>query len=1807
MYALQSSNTADETHQSLTNYSEAKIQVYMDTKPAFRWHRHVLGCGYVVASMASSVYYLGTLEPASRNDMLWVDYTQNGTQALLVDLVNQLLATGVESLDVLAPRACTNKTYVESAATTHVFPAYARRLVLADLTSLATAVPNLRSLAGAASMNMPTQYCYVDLNRTFEVAHTEARQVRCAAQYRDNGAVYMETVLRNQVWDEFMHNFGGDGGLFTIVIETWLQAVPTGQAWIAATASARATTSVDQEISYWQRHGLTYFKLQWHNQWQTGIGESVAVENALGLRSAVLLKRTPFQTTAFTSIVLNWMPFFDLYFLAPVNRSLIRAASNSITQAPAIDVQDFFYLQGVYSPTTGDPQDQTALLQTQIGPFFSVDAYVIAPPPALLGLFEAFESLVFSDDATLERLDAIPPADFHPTPSSWSTNNTSDQLFYGGSPLCTNRRGLPFVQDTFGFADSCFHQRPLTVTVDKYSGLFATLATGDNVVATCALQSSDACHRYLSTLVEVARMTRSSLLAETLPAAIDATIRLNISLMQLAASAGAMNWTLLTDSILESSFSFFGWVGIHDWVVGMREVVSFQGDARPSLVLLSAADSPISVTSSATSVSSATRLVYVLVLYTVALIGLVALGTIVGVCVLPANQVDAYNLVWFNRIVSSIWIGRPLVFVRGVAAILLLGTTQLSLTTAHRRTRFEFTPRRWPMTCVVAGEATWALYAAQDFVTIVADRRTTRHCTLATCISAWFALVVLESVAPVKPTGLLDRQCTAKNMDQTLDCTGSLLRLGSLDRVWVVLAILGAATVASLGMGTLYRLRFPNMARTKPPPRHLLGVADHYLATAMPDGDDGQQRRWALDKVACLMAGLVSLVWRDILYTFDVKLWVLHREQQNKQKQLTRGSTMTFAMHIQRNGIVRPVEGPTSQPKLVSRQSYRRWLKPMAVGLGTAYAIGSIAGCVSYLQVSKVALANDLLWATFNMTGANAFLGLYVHSQLLLGVDQVSFSLHTDAINVDGSFDTNTNGRRLATNVGGLLQYDSQLTRLEKAIAGLRATDGCEAPWIFTQYCYVDFDRRWEMANSATRQRRCDAMVANGAVYLDSMLRNVPFDAFDACWGNAFDSAVAADLEETIDGRAWLKTVSSSSRLTLSNEAALWRSYGLATFVTQWQNFKRIGLVHTYAVQTAMGSSHVFSIQHQESSFRLREQTTFKMHWGLANDLMALGPNSSAAGRSLVRSSARFAFANGSTPAALMIQNGTLTTPLASSLALLGDVLGPFGSIDMHFVPCPRAAKDAVRTVNRALRTTLATQHAAQVAYRQISDPSASMYPAPKAWTDANFFTVGGDLLCPEVNYYAGFTIAYGLATLVSGDVQCNSMLTSAAVGATRESLLTSIVLANATNASVDDMARSCAQDVVFESTCMLFLTQAATFITAYMQPQLDGLLPHLQAATVAIQTTNVELIQFGQVTPSSPVQLYRLPLLRRENDEFAVFAWLFLIDWAMGFREAVSFQGDVGSIAVLTEFATTQYQANGAEEPTTIAFYLRNTVVYITAMMIAIASIVLVYVGLSHGRIEVLNLLELQRVGAMVWIGRPLLVVRSLTAVALLSTSTLELTFNGYLSFFHVVQDPWYTTLLAANEVTWLVAIVNDIAMAWTQEYTIYYATINSLFVWLVVVALSFASPIGHTMTIAQTCDMTHVDFQIVCSSGTLAIGYVSRVVTVVGVVLGCNVLCFAAARRMLPPPAPSKINSIFVYAGARYLFVTTDWIVRDVYYMDRVSAMLNGILTLRSSQTMFGIDIKLWRAFRVDLQDNGADDLATKHCLPVTLGQDI
>ncbi|KAF0695060.1 Aste57867_14098 [Aphanomyces stellatus] len=1732
-----------------------------------------LGCVYVCFSMASSIAYVNLLNPSFANDLWWINYTATGDQALVVDLYNAILAThsNSTSFDILAPQSTMmDITYSTTGTTTLVNPTYIRRLLLTELTSVDYAVVALRSLLPYTTMILPTLTCWVDLNHEFEMAHTARRQQRCTDHYRQNGAVYLETVLRNQVWADFSATWSDDGGPFMTTIQAWLETVPSGQQWLATTSIARDTTTVAQEVAYWRANHITSFTLQWHNIWQAGITESIAIENALGVTQAIALKSIPNVRATWTSSTMNWLLLNDFSDVSWLNRSLIRSATNSFAQPPALNLEDDYGLQDA----NGDYVAQVAAFRTTVGPFLAVDMLYIAVPVEVIALHDAYRVTLSkarnSNPSVDGAMAAIQSMDLTPVPPSWIVDPAI--LFYGGNPMCLNGEPMPYVQEAFNFYDGCASQQPLTTTVDATSGTFASLVLAKNlsIASTCDIQTllpTTECVKYITTTTDF--------LDATLPSPEPATLSistLNIRLMQFTLKD--TNWTLVTQPVLGDSdaWAFYGWVMVYDWIVGKREVVSFQGDVS-SLVLISAADSPQLFVSSATSVNSATRGIYYLVVYTsVVLVG-VALACFFCLS-LCRFRMHGVHLFWFNRVVSFTWVGRPLVFVRGITATLVLCTANMTLVSHPHHTGFQLTPRPWLDTLLLASEATWVSYAAVDFFTVLTHRVTRSYAPWSSFL-AWVTLVLIEWLAPVTPTASLTRLCVSEDMFKSVACTCGSLQIGSFHRVLLLVAGQGAAMVGSIVVSCAVT------SSSDEATRHSIGVADFYFAPRLASDDNVV---WSLDKVSCLMAGQVPL---HSDYMFDVKLWVLRRVTHKAGYDSSTRCPIHLATTL----------STSLTPTALAVQS---WKHVCRACLGIAYAVGAVVGCVSYIQVTTVNLSNDLFWATANVSGTLGFTASWWNRQLVLGVTQDIMAMNTDAVNLDGSFDNGdaTNKVKGARNFGPMVQ-STDLTSMEAVIAGLRKTDGCTVPWIFTQYCFVDFNQRWEMANSAARQERCQSMTANGAVFLDAILRNVDFEQFYTCWGPAFDIAFGTELQMTSVGQTWQVMISSAAKLAPQDEIAVWKSHQITHFVTQWQNFKQIGLHNSYSVRNAYGVSYPFTLQDQTSTFRLDLQTTYKMYWGLANDLLAvMAPNTtSLSGQSLIRSSPNFAFVNTSIESVLMT-NGTLNAPLGSIFTLLEtEALGPFGSVDMYFIPCPIEAKTAARHVIDALRTSLAHDSASQIAYMNLVYPPNNFFPVPKAWTDLGFRTVGGSLLCREITpsnpmahgvfeNFPGVPIAQGMLWLTSWDKLCSYISTTAMVSPTQEFLVAALILSKMTHASSEDIDDTCARGPSNNDLCCAFLNHTLAFVSTYMAGQLDGLTSVIEVATESIQSLNVSLVQFGQPYVYAPVQLYQLNVLDPTQVEFAYYAWLLLLDWVFGFREAVTFAGDNGSISILTEILYPSFtKVLMAELPTSLAFYLRNAVWYVTGVVIIVSSLALVYVILSRGVIEIWNAFELQRVGAIVWIGRPLLLVRSLTAVALLSTCSLQLVCNGYVSNFAVERDPWYKILLAANEVTWMVAIINDIAVVMTQEYTGYFATVNSILVWLVTVTLGCASPIAHSATINKQCQFAHVDFYVVCTSGYVIIGHVSRLFTIIGVVLGTNVFCYAVTRLVVRHPLPNQTNSIFLYAGAQYLFETSDWIHDDFYSMDRMSAAINGILTIQTDHSMIGLDIKIWRIFRIKL----------------------
>ncbi|RHZ00239.1 hypothetical protein DYB31_010069, partial [Aphanomyces astaci] len=225
-----------------------------------------------------------------------------------------------------------------------------------------------------------------------------------------------------------------------------------------------------------------------------------------------------------------------------------------------------------------------------------------------------------------------------------------------------------------------------------------------------------------------------------------------------------------------------------------------------------------------------------------------------------------------------------------------------------------------------------------------------------------------------------------------------------------------------------------------------------------------------------------------------------------------------------------------------------------------------------------------------------------------------------------------------------------------------------------------------------------------------------------------------------------------------------------------------------------------------------------------------------------------------------------------------------------------------------------------------------------------------------------------------------------------------------------------------------------------------------------------------------------------------------------------------------LLSTASSRYQATSPqplEIPTNVALYLRYATMYITGTIFAASVVATMYILLARGHIEGRNMFKLNRVAGIVYMGRPLLLLRSMAAMSVLSTATLQLeqSSSGVLTYFTATSTRPLTVVgavkmfLAAGEVSWFTFVLNDMFMVVTRQYTSPYAFKSSLIVWMSSGVLSFASPVQDIATLRRDC------------------------------------------------------------------------MIRAVYYLDKASAALNGMLVVQVRDTFFVLDVKSWRRFTIDV----------------------
>ncbi|OQS02380.1 hypothetical protein THRCLA_05242 [Thraustotheca clavata] len=228
--------------------------------------------------------------------------------------------------------------------------------------------------------------------------------------------------------------------------------------------------------------------------------------------------------------------------------------------------------------------------------------------------------------------------------------------------------------------------------------------------------------------------------------------------------------------------------------------------------------------------------------------------------------------------------------------------------------------------------------------------------------------------------------------------------------------------------------------------------------------------------------------------------------------------------------------------------------------------------------------------------------------------------------------------------------------------------------------------------------------------------------------------------------------------------------------------------------------------------------------------------------------------------------------------------------------------------------------------------------------------------------------------------------------------------------------------DVLVPSTC----AQDYVMYQIYVEKYMPDVSEFVNGTLDAIQSLDINLVQFTSADTNSPISLTLQPLLVPDNPNWSFYSWAYLYQWVTGSREVVSFQGDRG---IITTMSTSNQALTMSPSPSKYhkRFHFLGCVMYITGVLMLTAAIVMNITIFSRGEGEFINVFELNRVVRHVWIGRSLLFVRR-TAIWLLNTSTLQLTLVGAVTQFISSRLSWFTTILASAECTWFVYILNDI-----------------------------------------------------------------------------------------------------------------------------------------------------------------------------------
>ncbi|KAF0693557.1 Aste57867_15499 [Aphanomyces stellatus] len=216
-------------------------------------------------------------------------------------------------------------------------------------------------------------------------------------------------------------------------------------------------------------------------------------------------------------------------------------------------------------------------------------------------------------------------------------------------------------------------------------------------------------------------------------------------------------------------------------------------------------------------------------------------------------------------------------------------------------------------------------------------------------------------------------------------------------------------------------------------------------------------------------------------------------------------------------------------------------------------------------------------------------------------------------------------------------------------------------------------------------------------------------------------------------------------------------------------------------------------------------------------------------------------------------------------------------------------------------------------------------------------------------------------------------------------------------------------------------------------------------------------------------------------------------------------------------------------------------------------------------------------------------MLIRGLTAISFLSTAKLNLISPraNLVAYFTSPVEFWFMTLLSSGEMAWLVNVIHDSCSMLTREYTAGLFFKSSVLVCGAAAIWSFVQPTAHAVTIDRVCVAVSVDFDVVCTSGIVQIGDFNRFLGLIGIAFGgCFVVYVIERLRLKTPPPKYPWLSFFLYSAAKHKFerpIHAHWEHQGIYYIDKASAALTGLLGLNYAGALYLLDIKTWRMYTI------------------------